>query len=129
MLYRPAPSALSPPTTTAPSRAADDPGGHGSGDQQRANARHPEERRTDQESPESAPEGAHLAPILDSVSGVVVTHDVLFGVVILADNRQLRYVEARFLKFVYRLFRVGVRVVYGDYGICIGHDGSPLVLL
>jgi hypothetical protein len=44
-------------------------------------------------SPESTPEGSQLSPVFYPVSGVVISHHALFGMIIPADNRQFLRIE------------------------------------
>ena len=73
----------------------DNPGDQRPGYQTRA--RGLESRRTPiraRASPDAAPEGAGLAPALHAVAGVVIPYDVLFGVIVLADNGQNMHVDS-----------------------------------
>jgi hypothetical protein len=46
----------------------------------------------EQHPPDTTPEGALLAPVPHAVAGVIVSDDVLVGMVILPDDRQLLHV-------------------------------------
>ena len=119
MLYSPAPRAVSPPVTTALFERADDPHDERSRHEQLTDARHPEERGAEQQPPEAAPEGPQLAPVLHAVAGVVVADDMLFRVVILADDRQLLHVEAVLLKFADGVFGLVVGLEDRDDGVLV----------
>src|SRR5579862_9491857 len=103
-------------------QAADYPRRYRSGHKDLANARHPKECGAEQKSPQPAPERAHLAPGLHAVSGIVVTHHLVIGAVILADNGQLLHVEPSFLEFLDSLVSRDVRIVDGNHGVGIGHS-------
>src|SRR5271157_807757 len=99
----------------------DDPGDQGPGYQHRPDAWDGEESRSEQEPPETAPEGAGLAPALHAVAGIVIPHDVLLRVVILADDGQLLHVEPRPLKFLQCFLGLGMTLINGDNCVLFIH--------
>src|SRR5208282_2279371 len=80
-----------------------------------------------QQPPDTAPKGAHLAPIFHAVAGVVETDYMLFGMEIPAHDRQFLHIESGPMKFLDGCFRPDVSVVGGNqrihsrYGITLGH--------
>jgi hypothetical protein len=70
--------ALTPPTTTAPSNAATIQPTTGPAD--RTDAWDGKKGRPEQQSPETSPKCAGLAPVLHPVAGIVVTNHVFIGV-------------------------------------------------
>ena len=80
MLYSPAPSALTPPTTTAPSSAPIIHATNGPADQYRPNPWDGEKRGAEQHSPNPSPESAEFAPVLHAVAGIIVTATAEFVV-------------------------------------------------
>src|SRR5579863_1898390 len=101
---------------------ANDPRHQRSRDDHRTNDWQPKERRAEQHAPETAPKRSQLAPVLHPLANVVVADDVLFRLVIPADDRELLHVEATPLKFTDGLFRLIMGFKYGDNGVRFGHD-------
>src|ERR1035441_793645 len=60
-------------------QGADDPGDQWAGDQYRPDARNDEESGSEQHPPETTPEGALRAPVLHAVACVIVSDDLLVG--------------------------------------------------
>jgi len=67
-----------------------------------------------------------FAAVHHPVAGVVVTDDVLVGVVVLADVRELRHVEATLSQFPHGLFGLGVCLKTGDGRVVGGHYPNPV---
>jgi len=111
MPYNPAPSALNPPTTTAPSRAPTNSHDERAGYQDRANAWNGEERRTEKQPLNATPEGAKLPPVLHAVAGIVVPDHVLVGMIVLADDGHLLHVKPRPLQILHGFLGLGVGFV------------------
>src|SRR5664279_486638 len=55
---------------------------------ERTDARDNEKSRPEQQTPKAAPKGTQFAPDLHAVTGVVVTDDMLFGVIVLPNDGQ-----------------------------------------
>src|ERR1035441_5969205 len=79
MLTRPAPRALTPPTTTAPSRPATIQLTSGPNENW-SNAWYCKECGSKEQSPEATPECSNLAPVLHPVTSVVVADDMFIDV-------------------------------------------------
>jgi len=63
-----------------------------------------------------------VCPVHHAVAGVVVADDMLVGVIILADDRQLLHVEATLLEFANCIFSFVVRCKDSRHGVLVGHN-------
>src|ERR1017187_4477604 len=77
---------------------ANDPADQRAQHHEEPDARDEKKGGAEQHAPEGAPERTPLAPPFHAIAGIVKADDVLFGLVILADNRQLLHVEASVLE-------------------------------
>src|ERR1039457_958309 len=100
---------------------ADNPADQRSGYQHRPYAWNGEESRSEQESPDTATEGAGLAPPLHAVAGIVIPYDVLLGVVILADDGQFVHVKPGPLELLHCLLGLGVGLINGNNRVLFRH--------
>src|ERR1035441_7678228 len=101
---------------------ADDPGDQRTGYQYRPEARNNEESGSEQHPPETTPEGALFAPVLHAVTGVIVSDDVLVGMIILADDGHFLHVKPRPLQFLHGFVCLGVGFINGYYRVRFNHD-------
>ena len=63
-----------------------------------------------------------LAPVLHAVAGVIVSDDVLVGMIILADDGHLLHVKPRPLEFLHCFLCLGVGSVNGYNRVRFQHD-------
>ena len=110
-LKGPAPRALTPPTTIAPSRARDDPVDNGAGSNNGPDAWADQERPTDEHTPEPAPKCAPSAPVFHPVACVVEADDILLRLIVAADDGQLLDVKPTTLPLLDGIFCCRVLVV------------------
>ena len=103
-------------------QSADDPADQRTSDNQRADTGNKEKSGAKQEAPEATSKSTKLTPALHPVAGIVVTHHVLFRVVVFADNRELLHVKPRFLEFPDRALGLGMGVVNGDATVFLCPD-------
>ena len=89
-----------------------------------AEHRHDQERRTEQDSSEAAPECTELAEELRAVAGIEVADDVLFAVVILADDGKLAHRESAALQRFDCVFCLLVGRVDADCDVFVVHGCS-----
>jgi len=68
---------------------------------------------SEQHPPDTTPEGGLLAPIFHSVTGVVVSDDLLVDMIILADDGHLFHIESRLLEFLHSFLCLRVGSVNG----------------
>ena len=88
------------------------------GYQDRADAGNGEESGSEQHPPEAAPEGTKFPPVLHAVAGIVVTHDLLFGVIVLTHDGQFLHIHPRPLQFLHRLLCLRMGIVNGYCCVC-----------
>ena len=72
--------------------------------------------------PQIAPQKAPcLAPVLHAVAGVIVTDDVLVGMIILADNGHFLHIKPGPLQFLDRFLCCGVGLINSYYRVHFRH--------
>ena len=100
---------------------SDNPTDHWAKYDQGSDAGDKEKRRPKQQAPKAAPKGPEFTPDLHALAGIVVADNVLFGVIVFADDGQLFHVEPRALEFFDALFCLGVGVVDANYCVILSH--------
>lgn len=78
------------------------------------------ECRAEQQAPKSTPEEAGPSPGLHPVTGRIEPDRPFFGVIALADDRQLAQWETVGLHGLHQLFRLFVRIEHADGGLFEG---------
>jgi hypothetical protein len=81
-----------------------------------------EEGGSEQHPPQAAPEGAHFVPVLHAVAGVIVSDDVLIGMIIFANDGHFLHVKPRPLQFLDCFLSLGVGFVNGYDQVGFRHE-------
>src|SRR5579864_5045878 len=102
-------------------KCGDDPCDQWTGYQYRPDTWNGKKSGSEQPPPDSTPEGPHLAPVLHAVAGVIVSDDVLVGMIILADNGHFLHIKPGPLQFLDRFLCCGVGLINSYHRVHFRH--------